>query len=599
MVWGNILTLRAIQGFFVTQSSITTTAVIRWLAGHLSAYKRRVWGACIALLVAAGAWLLLGQGIRYAVDSGLIASNPESLNQATLGVLAICVIAALATYARFYLMTWLGERVSADIRQQVYHHLLHLPPAFFAQMRTGEVISRFTSDTTVLQTVVGMSLSMAIRAAITFIGALILMAITSPLLTFCVLLAVPAVLVPIRLLAPKVRRYAKLSQDRIADLGSHIDQSLHEITTVQAYTAEQHEARLFSSRVEAAMDAAKQRIHYRSLLIGGIMLLSLVSMLFIAWVGARQVFDGSITVGELSAFLFYAVMAGGSVATLSEVIGEVQRGVGASERLLELLSAENPLTVVGQPLSLSSRRSPPAINIEAIQFAYPDAPVLFDDLTVHISAGETVALVGPSGAGKSTLFQLLMRFHDVQAGQVTLNDVPVHQLPLDVLRKQIAIVTQEPVVFADSVLENIRYGRPDASDEEVHQAARSSFAHEFIDRLDQGYHTQLGERGVKLSGGQRQRIAIARAILSDRPVLLLDEATSALDAMSEKMVQQALKTLMQGRTTLVIAHRLATVQNVDRIIVMDNGRVENTGTHDELLKSDTLYRGYAELQLLT
>ncbi|WP_229804964.1 ABC transporter transmembrane domain-containing protein [Alteromonas halophila] len=583
----------------MTQSSITTTAVIRWLAGHLSAYKRRVWGACIALLVAAGAWLLLGQGIRYAVDSGLIASNPESLNQATLGVLAICVIAALATYARFYLMTWLGERVSADIRQQVYHHLLHLPPAFFAQMRTGEVISRFTSDTTVLQTVVGMSLSMAIRAAITFIGALILMAITSPLLTFCVLLAVPAVLVPIRLLAPKVRRYAKLSQDRIADLGSHIDQSLHEITTVQAYTAEQHEARLFSSRVEAAMDAAKQRIHYRSLLIGGIMLLSLVSMLFIAWVGARQVFDGSITVGELSAFLFYAVMAGGSVATLSEVIGEVQRGVGASERLLELLSAENPLTVVGQPLSLSSRRSPPAINIEAIQFAYPDAPVLFDDLTVHISAGETVALVGPSGAGKSTLFQLLMRFHDVQAGQVTLNDVPVHQLPLDVLRKQIAIVTQEPVVFADSVLENIRYGRPDASDEEVHQAARSSFAHEFIDRLDQGYHTQLGERGVKLSGGQRQRIAIARAILSDRPVLLLDEATSALDAMSEKMVQQALKTLMQGRTTLVIAHRLATVQNVDRIIVMDNGRVENTGTHDELLKSDTLYRGYAELQLLT
>ena len=578
--------------------AITTSSVIRWLGSHLSAYKGRVWGACLALLLAAGSWLLLGQGIRYAVDSGLIASNPAMLNQATLGVLAICLIACIATYARFYLMTWLGERVSADIRQQVYHHLLGLPPSFFAEMRTGEVISRFTSDTAVLQTVVGMSLSMAIRAVITFIGALILMGITSPLLTFCVLLAVPAVLVPIRILAPKVRRFAKLSQDRIADLGSHIDQSLHEITTVQAYTAEQHESSLFSSRVEAAMDAARHRIHYRSLLIGGIMLLSLCSILFIAWVGARQVFDGTITIGELSAFLFYAVMAGGSVATISEVIGEVQRGVGASERLLELLTTQSPLKVIGDTRKLPDTEMPPAIAFDAINFAYPDSPTLFDGLTLSVRAGETVALVGPSGAGKSTLFQLLMRFHDVQSGQITINETPIHQLALDTLRQQIAIVTQEPVVFADSVMENIRYGQPDASDDEVKQAARAAFAHEFIDRLDQGYNTQLGERGVKLSGGQRQRIAIARAILSDRPILLLDEATSALDAMSEKMVQQALKTLMRGRTTLVIAHRLATVQHVDRIIVMDKGHVENIGTHDELLKSDTLYRGYAELQLL-
>lgn len=579
--------------------TITTSAVIRWLGSHLSEYKLRVWGACLALLLAAGSWLLLGQGIRYAVDSGLIASNPALLNQATLGVLAICLVACVATYARFYLMTWLGERVSADIRQQVYHHLLGLPPSFFAEMRTGEVISRFTSDTTVLQTVVGMSLSMAIRAVITFTGALILMAITSPLLTLCVLLAVPAVLIPIRMLAPKVRRFAKLSQDRIADLGSHIDQSLHEITTVQAYTAEPHESRLFSSRVEAAMDAAERRIHYRSLLIGGIMILSLSSILLIAWVGARQVFDGTITIGELSAFLFYAVMAGGSVATISEVIGEVQRGVGASERLLELLTTQSPLKIVGDPRDISQTDAPPAIAFEAINFAYPDAPMLFENLNLTVGAGETVALVGPSGAGKSTLFQLLMRFHDVQSGQITIGETPVHQLPLSRLRQQIAIVTQEPVVFADSVLENIRYGQPDASDDDVRQAARDSFAHEFIDRLDQGYHTQLGERGVKLSGGQRQRIAIARAILSDRPILLLDEATSALDAMSEKMVQQALKTLMRGRTTLVIAHRLATVQHVDRIIVMDHGHVENSGTHDELLKSDTLYRGYAELQLLT
>lgn len=582
-----------------SSATITTSSVIRWLGSHLSAYKSRVWGACFALLLAAGSWLLLGQGIRYAVDSGLIASNPEMLNQATLGVLAICLVACVATYARFYLMTWLGERVSADIRQQVYHHLLGLPPSFFAEMRTGEVISRFTSDTTVLQTVVGMSLSMAIRAVITFIGALILMAITSPLLTLCVLLAVPAVLIPIRILAPKVRRFAKLSQDRIADLGSHIDQSLHEITTVQAYTAEAHESRLFSSRVEAAMDAARHRIHYRSLLIGGIMILSLSAILLIAWVGARQVFDGNITIGELSAFLFYAVMAGGSVATISEVIGEVQRGVGASERLLELLTTQSPLKVVGDTRDIPQSDAPPAIAFEGIDFAYPDSPPLFKNLTLSVAAGETVALVGPSGAGKSTLFQLLMRFHDVQSGQITIGETPIHQLPLARLRQQIAIVTQDPVVFADSVLENIRYGQPDASDDDVRQAARASFAHEFIDRLDQGYHTQLGERGVKLSGGQRQRIAIARAILSDRPILLLDEATSALDAMSEKMVQQALKTLMRGRTTLVIAHRLATVQHVDRIIVMDHGHVENSGTHDELLKSDTLYRGYAELQLLT
>ncbi len=579
--------------------TITTSSVIRWLGVHLAAYKGRVWGACIALLLAAGAWLLLGQGIRYAVDSGLIASNPDMLNKATLGVLIICLVACVATYARFYLMTWLGERVSADIRQQVYHHLLTLPPAFFAEMRTGEVISRFTSDTTVLQTVVGMSLSMAIRAVITFTGALILMAITSPVLTLCVLLAVPAVLLPIRLLAPKVRRFAKLSQDKIADLGSHIDQSLHEITTVQAYTAEPHEARLFSSRVEDAMAAAKQRIHYRSLLIGAIMLLSLSSILLIAWVGARQVFDGTITLGELSAFLFYAVMAGGSVATISEVIGEVQRGVGASERLLELLASESPLKNSHDIVQLPNSSAPPSVSFNAIDFAYPDAPPLFEKLNLRINAGETVALVGPSGAGKSTLFHLLMRFYDVTGGNIALNGIPIHCLPLEVLRRQIAIVTQEPVVFADTVMENIRYGRPQASDDEVRQAARASFAHEFIDRLDAGYNTQLGERGVKLSGGQRQRIAIARAILSDRPVLLLDEATSALDAMSERMVQQALKALMQGRTTLVIAHRLATVQHVDRIVVMDNGHVENSGTHDELLKSDALYRGYAELQLLT
>lgn len=579
------------------QHTVTTRQVIHWLGGYLSPYRWRVAGAVAALLIAAGAWLLLGQGVRYAVDEGFVAANPDTLNTAIVAVLVICLVASLATYCRFYLMTWLGERVSADIRQQVFTHLLTLPPTFYAKTRTGEVISRFTSDSTVLQTVIGMSLSMAIRSVITFVGSLILMAITSPLLTLCVLLAVPAVLLPIRLLAPRVRRYAKLSQDKVADIGANVDQSLHEIRTVQAYTAERAEAEAFGQRVEAAMDTARQRIHYRSLLIGTIMALSLSAIIVIAWVGARQVFAGSMSMGELSAFLFYAVMAGGSVATISEVIGEVQRGVGASERLLQLLASRPGIDAGTQVLPVT--RQPPTIEFTDVGFHYPDSTPLFTHLNLQVAAGETVALVGPSGAGKSTLFHLLLRFYQPQQGRITFNGQSIDQFTLNSLRQQIAIVTQEPVVFATTVLENIRYGNSHATDDDIRAAAKAAFAHEFIDQLPQRYDTELGERGVRLSGGQRQRIAIARAILADRPVLLLDEATSALDANSERRVQQALNRLMQGRTTLVIAHRLATVQHADRIVVMDKGKITSTGSHDELIENDTLYREYAELQLLS
>jgi len=597
-------------------ASVSTKQVLQWIGSHLLRYKARVVGAVIALFTAAVAWLLLGQGIKYAIDSGFIENAADTLNKATVLVLAITIVACLATYARFYLMTWLGERVSADIRNQVYAHLLSLPPSFFAELRTGEVISRFTSDTTIIQTVVGMSLSMTLRSVVTFVGALALMTFSSPLLTFCVIVAVPAVLVPIKVLAPQVRRYAKESQDKVADLGARIDESLHEIMTVQAYTAENAERLHFSKKVELAMDVAKKRIHYRSLLIGCIMCISMTAIIFIAWVGARQVLDGTMTVGELSAFLFYAVMAGGSVATISEVIGEVQRGVGASERLYELFTTEPSIRSLNGDTAEASASSTysalkgasakpiiskaaPKIELENVSFAYPNSKPLFDNLNINIQAGERLALVGASGAGKTTLFQLLMRFYDPSAGQILFNGAPINKMPVDVLRQHIAIVTQEPVVFADTVLENIRYGSPYASDDAVINAAKQAFAHEFIDNLDERYNTQLGERGVKLSGGQKQRIAIARAILADRPILLLDEATSALDAMSERMVQQAIDRLMVGKTSIVIAHRLATVQHADRILVMDKGQVVGSGDHASLMKSDTLYREYAELQLLS
>jgi len=597
-------------------ASVSTKQVLQWIGSHLLRYKARVVGAVIALFTAAVAWLLLGQGIKYAIDSGFIENAADTLNKATVLVLAITIVACLATYVRFYLMTWLGERVSADIRNQVYAHLLSLPPSFFAELRTGEVISRFTSDTTIIQTVVGMSLSMTLRSVVTFVGALALMTFSSPLLTFCVIVAVPAVLVPIKVLAPQVRRYAKESQDKVADLGARIDESLHEIMTVQAYTAENAERLHFSKKVELAMDVAKKRIHYRSLLIGCIMCISMTAIIFIAWVGARQVLDGTMTVGELSAFLFYAVMAGGSVATISEVIGEVQRGVGASERLYELFTTEPAIRCLNADTAEASTSSKdptlkeasakpviskaaPKIELENVSFAYPNSKPLFNNLNINIQAGERLALVGASGAGKTTLFQLLMRFYDPSAGQILFNGAPINKMPVDVLRQHIAIVTQEPVVFADTVLENIRYGSPLASDDAVINAAKQAFAHEFIDNLDERYNTQLGERGVKLSGGQKQRIAIARAILADRPILLLDEATSALDAMSERMVQRAIDRLMVGKTSIVIAHRLATVQHADRILVMDKGQVVGSGDHASLMKSDTLYREYAELQLLS
>jgi ATP-binding cassette subfamily B protein len=577
-----------------------TYRVLPWIIDFLKPYKMKVLAAIVFLFIGSLAWLSLGQGVKLMVDEGFIADNADRLNQIMLFIVGITIISASAVFCRFYLMTWLGERVSADIRLRVYSHLLTLSPAFFASQRTGEVISRFTADSTLIQSVVGSSLSMALRSAVTVIGGIVMMGFTSVKLTGLVLLAVPLVLGPVAFFGNKVRRLSRESQDRVGDLGAHIDETLHEIHTVQAYTHESQDKAAFTERVESVMSVAKGRIKYRALLIATVMFLSISAIAFVTWVGAQDVMSGSISAGELSAFMFYAVMVAGAVATISEVFSEIQRASGATERLIELSQAPVDIVQLASPEQLTGKTQG-ALSVSELVFAYP-ADInshVINHLSVDIQPGERVALVGPSGAGKSTLFELLLRFYQPKSGSISLDGIDIANLSLHQLRQQYALVPQESVIFASSVFENVRYGRIDATEEEVKQACIAAKADEFIVDFPEGYNTYLGERGVRLSGGQKQRIAIARAILADRPVLLLDEATSALDAVSEVKVKQALETLMAERTTLIIAHRLATVINADRILVLDKGQLVASGTHNQLMQSSELYREFASLQLLT
>ncbi|WP_152829630.1 MULTISPECIES: ABC transporter transmembrane domain-containing protein [Shewanella] len=595
-------------------------SVLPWIASFLKPYKARVIAAIVFLFIGSLAWLSLGQGVRLMVDEGFLQENGNRLNEIIMLVIGITALSSSAIFCRFYLMTWLGERVSADIRLKVYDHLLKLSPGFYAKLRTGEVISRFTADSTLLQSVVGSSLSMALRASVTVIGGIVMMGITSIKMTGLVLLAVPLVLVPIFFFGRKVRELSRKSQDRVGDLGAYVDETLHEIHTVQAYSHEDQDRALFSNRVEAVMDAARGRIWYRSILIALVMFLSIFAIALVTWVGAHDVMSGGMTGGELSAFMFYAVMVAGSVATISEVIGDIQRAAGASERLIELVEAPIDIPTVDNPAELPAKVEGD-LKLTGVRFSYQDiqdsqlkqtektevsgksAPSIDEEvirgLDIHIHPGERVALVGASGAGKSTLFELLQRFYCLNAGTIELDGIDIAQLKPQTLRQQYALVPQESVIFATSVLENVRYGRLEASEEEVFKACEAARAHEFISEFRDGYHTYLGERGVRLSGGQKQRIAIARAILADRPILLLDEATSALDAISEHKVKQALDSLMVGKTTLIIAHRLATVLNADRILVMERGLLVASGTHQELMQSSELYREFASLQLIT
>ena len=582
-----------------SHTSVRQRAVLPWIWQFLKPYRLRVVAAIVFLLIGSLAWLSLGQGVRLMVDEGFIKDNAQRLNEIILLVLLITAVSGTAVFCRFYLMTWLGERVSADIRLAVYNQLLKLSPAFYAKVRTGEVISRFTADSTLLQTVVGSSLSMALRSGVTVIGGLAMMGITSVKMTLLVLLAVPLVLGPVGFFGRKVRTLARESQDRVADLGAYVDETLHEIHTVQAYGHEDKDRSLFNGRVEDVMTAASGRIRYRALLISSVMFLSIAAIALVTWVGAHDVMSGKMTGGELSAFMFYAVMVAGAVATISEVVGEIQRASGAAERLIELAETE-----VDIPAPLAPKTLPDKVRgelqLQQLNFHYPEqTQLVLSDLDLVINAGERVALVGPSGAGKSMLFQLLQRFYVPSSGSILLDGIDIAALSPPDLRAQFALVPQDSVIFATSVLENVRYGRVDASEQEVIDACIAARAHEFISEFNEGYQTYLGERGVRLSGGQKQRIAIARAILADRPILLLDEATSALDALSEQKVKQALDELMAGKTTLIIAHRLATVINADRIIVFDKGRIVASGKHQTLMQTNDLYREFASLQLLT
>jgi ATP-binding cassette subfamily B protein len=575
---------------------------IRQLArilGFLKPYRRQIAIAATALVIASGSILALGQGLKKVIDHGLTASNAALLDQALFGMLIVVAIMAAATFVRFYYVSWIGERVTADIRREVFAHLLKLSPGFYEVTRTGEVISRLTSDTTVLENAIGSSISMALRNALNMTGALIMLLITSPKLTGLVLLGVPLVLGPIILFGRRVRKLSRASQDRVADVGAYIDEALHEIRTVQAYGHQGQDTRLFGERVEAVFATSVRRIVQRASLMAAVILLVFGAIGFILWVGGHDVVAGRLSGGQLSAFIFYAVMMAVGVGTISEVIGDLQRAAGATERLMELLATEPEISAPSSPVALPSPARG-AIGFDNVTFYYPsrlDLPAL-RDFTLTAQPGEKLALVGPSGAGKTTVFQLLLRYYDPQQGEVLVDGVDVRTADPSDVRSRIALVPQDPVIFAASIAENVRYGRPEASDAEVEAACEMACAMEFIARMPEGLQTFLGERGVRLSGGQRQRIAIARAILADRPILLLDEATSALDAASEQMVQLALERLMRNRTTLIIAHRLATVQGADRIAVMDHGRIVDIGTHAELMRSNALYSNLASLQFL-
>ena len=563
----------------------------------LSQYKLRLVGASIALLFTAGATLSLGRGLQVLIDQGFGGGTRADLKSAIVLLISIAAAMAVGTFVRFYLVSWLGERISADIRKQVFDNVVRLHPGFFETNRSLEIMSRLTTDTTLLQTIIGSSFSMALRSSLTTTGALVMMFITNLKLSLIIALGVPLVLLPILVFGRRVRKLSNQSQDSIASVGSYAGEVIQNIRIVQSYTREQFESEAFNREVERAFEIARRRIWQRSMLICGAILLLFVGMSGMLWEGGQDVINGSMSGGELGAFVFYAIMVGSGVATISEVWGDLQRAAGAAERLIELINTDSlivdPGTVVETTTSVQ-----PELRMDDISFYYPTRPkqAALQDFTLRIESGKCLALVGPSGAGKSTVFELLLRFYDPQEGRILLDGQDIREMGLKDMRNHIALVPQQPALFTGDVRYNIAYGKLDASDQEVEAAARAAHAHEFICALPDGYASHLGEMGVRLSGGQRQRVALARAILNDPKILLLDEATSALDTESEHQVQLALEELMQNRTTVIIAHRLSTRLHADNIAVLEEGRVIATGTHEQLLRDCALYARLASLQ---
>lgn len=572
------------------------------LKRYLTPYRWHVVGATIALCLSASAVVGIGRGLQFLVDRGFARSDHghDLLNLAVLILLAVVVLLAAATYARFYLVSWIGERVVADIRRDVFEHALKLSPGFYDTVRTAEIVSRLTTDTSIVQLVIGSSVSVALRNALMLVAGLVMLVLTSAKLTGLVVAVVPIVLVPILTYGRKVRRLSRASQDKVAEVGTRVDETLANIRTVQAFTHERHDRLTFRAQLDETVRVSVDRIRARALLTAIVMLLVFGAVSIILWIGGHDVLSGDLTAGDLAGFVFFAALVAGSVGAISEVVGDLQRAAGAMERIRELLATEPIVAPPKQPRALPTRVLG-AVAFDAVRFAYPTRPERFvlEDFSFAIAPGERVALVGPSGSGKTTILQLLLRFYDPASGRVALDGVDLRDLPPDTLRVHMGLVSQDPVIFADSVLENVRYGRPDASEAEVRAALDAAYASDFVERLPDRLQTYLGERGVRLSGGQRQRIAIARAILRDPAVLLLDEATSALDAESENAVQRALERLMRNRTTLVIAHRLATVVSADRIVVLDAGRIVAEGTHTVLMRENGLYARLAKLQFQT
>ena len=567
---------------------------LRGLLGLLWRHKLRLVAASLALILTSMLQLSLGYGLQLLIDDGFAGGDPEGLRKAVIFIVAVGAAMAIGAMVRFYLVSWLGERVSADLRSAVFSNLVGLHPSYFESNQSGEIMSRLTTDTTLLQTLIGSSVSLAARNSLSLVGALVLMLITNLKLSLIILVGVPLTLLPILFFGRRVRNLSNKSQQTIAEVGSHAGEILQSIKIVQSYNREAMEQTAFDRDVTVAFDVARARIRQRALLTGFAILLLVAAMAGMMWSGGQDVISGRMSGGEMGAFVFYAVMLGAAFATLSEVWGDLQRAAGAAERLMELLNETS--VIVDSGTEHPDVRS--SITFKQVTFSYPsrpDQPAL-TDFELSIPPGKSLALVGQSGAGKSTLFELLQRFYDPQQGSISYGTHDLRQIPLAAWRERAALVPQSPVLFSGSVRYNIAYGKPDATDAEIQSAAQTAYAHDFISQLPEGYDSPLGAQGVRLSGGQRQRIAIARAVLKNPEILLLDEATSALDTESEYYVQQALSEIMHDRTTIIIAHRLSTIINADKIAVIDQGRVVATGTHNELLATSALYARLASLQ---